>query len=888
MYGAANRVRQYNAGKQKIAERFGVVEEDSPTPDSTPDENYQKGLAEQRKKLAQARKDLANARKSGTTKEAKKAAEDVEEIVKRIKDDYGVDVNAEQRSVKSEMRASERAANVAQHNADKLAKEAADRIKQEEEYARQVTEGVKSSEFEIRQARIDIMKDGSDKELMQNQLNYDRLLDQNEKREKEMLDKLAEERVRRMEDENPEMFMRKDKDGKLEEIPGKREEKYREIRAKLTIADLDPDQKAQVEEFGKIAALAFEKANQDSMEKMLQDVLSYEQQRTKIAEEYTRKRDALYEKDADGKTKTDADGNPIFREGVTKGNLDELNRQETEALKAIDEQFAQREETYQAWCEIISDLSLKQLEKVLEDAKKKLEELEKSGSTDEKALAQARAKVNTAETAVKKARAKDEVNPGKRTIKEWEDLYKTLNEVEKEFESIGDTVGGVVGDIISECGQFATSTLSMINGIVQLTKASEVGIKELAGAGATAISTMEKASVILTVISAAMQIAMQIVNLFNNDDKKQEEIEHLQERIDQLQWELDHQEIGRVQAEYGTAIQRLNKALSESRQELAAGATGWKRFLLLSQQASQSTELMQNTAEKLAKAYGNMAYTADKAFGADKYKEANDQLKNLAQQQILIQEQINAEASKKKTDDGTIQELQNKIEELGQQSLELINEMVEDIIGDTSTGIAESLADAFFDAFQAGEDAAEAWGDKVNEIVADVLKRMMISKFLEEPLGQIFDKYKAKWFKDGDFQGLASVINSMEGFASDLNAVGADFAELWENLPDSVKSMFKITDDATREASQKGIATASQESVDELNGRATAIQGHTFSIMENMKLLLSTTQSILKCVMSIEDETEGFKDRLSRMESNLKEANDNIGDIVSKGIRLKN
>ena len=283
-----------------------------------------------------------------------------------------------------------------------------------------------------------------------------------------------------------------------------------------------------------------------------------------------------------------------------------------------------------------------------------------------------------------------------------------------------------------------------------------------------------------------------------------------------------------------------------------------------------------------------MAYTADKALGGAKYQQANDQLKNIAQQQILLQEQINAEASKKKTDNGAIQEWKNKIEELGQQAIEIINEMVEDVIGDTSNGIADQLTDAFFDAFQAGEDYAEAWGDKVNDIVADIMKRMLISKFLEEPLGQIFDKYKAKWFKDGEFQGLDSVINSMQGFAADLNAVGADFAEIWENLPDSVKSMFKITDDAAREASQKGIATASQESVDELNGRATAIQGHTFSIMENMKLLLAATQAILKCVMSIEDETEGFKDRLSRMESNLKEANDNLSDIVTKGIKLKN
>ena len=127
----------------------------------------------------------------------------------------------------------------------------------------------------------------------------------------------------------------------------------------------------------------------------------------------------------------------------------------------------------------------------------------------------------------------------------------------------------------------------------------------------------------------------------------------------------------------------------------------------------------------------------------------------------------------------------------------------------------------------------------------------------------------------------------MQGFASDLNAVGADFAQIWENLPDSVKNMFEVTDDAAREASEKGIATASQESVDELNGRMTAVQGHTYSISENTKLLVATAQLILKSVMHIEEETDGFGARLERMEGNVKDMANTLDDIATKGIRLK-
>lgn len=726
--------------------------------------------------------------------------------------------------VSSTTNAGAKATDTAKDNADMLANEAANRRKQEEEYAKQIADQQKDFEFEIRQARIDAMKDGIDKELMQNELNYDKLVEQNKRRERDLLDALADEQIRVEEDADPLMFKKKNKDGKYEDDSIKRDERYREIRAKMTIDDLDASQKAQLEEFGRIASVSFEESNKKSIKNVLADVLTYEQQRTKLAEEYAKKREQLYEHNADGSVKTDADGNKVMRKGVTEGNLEELKRQETEALKAIDEQFAQREETYKAWCEQIGNLSLKQLEAVLKDAQKKLDALEKSGNASEKDLAAARAKVAKAQSAVNTAKAKNEVNPGQRTIKEWEDLYKTLCEVEREFESMGDAIGGTVGEIISECGQFATSVLKMINGIVQLTQMSATSIQDTGEVGASAISTMEKASVILTIITSAIQIAMQIVNLFNNDEAKQEEIEDLQGRIDQLQWELDHAEIGRVQAQYGKAIDQVSKSLREARQELTAGAKGWEKWTLYFGKASENQKLMQKTAEKLASAYGTMKYTADKAIGEDKYKKASEQLQNLAKQQILINEQIKTERSKKDVDDDQIKEWEEKIEELGQEALEVINDMIEDIIGDTSSGIAEKLADALFDAFEEGEDAAKAWGDAVNDIVADVLRRMLVSKFLEEPLGQIFDKYKAKWFPDGDFAGIDSVIDSMTEFSQDLNGTFDGFNKMIQMLPTDIRELLTKKAETAQEATYGGFETMSEDTGQELNGRFSAIQ----------------------------------------------------------------
>ena len=774
---------------------------------------------------------------------------------------------------KAEERDEERAAKEQQ----KIANETAQRNEKIREYSDKVSEAVTQAEFDIRQAQINAMDDGYEKTVAQVQLNYDRLIAENDKRAQKMIEDLKDKKTLEWLNQNP-------KATKEQEI------EYR-ASLNLTTADLSSEQQAMLRSYAEIARQIQVNGNRAALDDMLKDVLTYEQQRTEIAEEYEKKRKALYQTDEQGNYVLDESGSPVLRQGVTQGNVDELNRQEEEALRRVDEMFAEREATYQAWCNQIADMTLEQLQQVLERAEQELADLEKNGGASDKQLSVARAKVATAKNKVQSAQAKNDVSPDKRSVKEWEDLYKTLLECEKQFESIGNTVGGVAGEIISVAGNITTSSLSMINGIVQLVNMSSAGIQGTAVAAATAISTVEKASVILTIISAAMQIVMQIVNLFNSDDEKQEHIEALQGRIDQLQWELDNADIVRLQENSGKAVERVRQALSETYQELlknklAVGdvAGAWR---LLFTNVSSNSEVLEKTAEKLAKAYANIEYTADKALGGEKYASAKEQLENIAQQQILIQEQIEAEQSKKKSDGGQIEEWQRQIEELGQEAVQIINDMVEDIIGGSSSEIASELGDAFFEAFQAGEDYAEAWGDKVNEIVADVMKRMLVSKFLEEPLGEIFDKYKKKWFPDGQFAGLDAVISSLGGFASDLNAVGDDFATIWENLPDSVKSMFDVTEEATREASEKGIATASQESVDELNGRATAIQGHTYSISENTKIILSVVNMILQSVLNIETHTERISGLVEDVESSVKEMKDTVNDIALKGVKLK-
>lgn len=715
----------------------------------------------------------------------------------------------------------------------------------------------KDMELSIQRARIDAMDEGLEKVLAENELNHKAELEAIERQKEDTLRKIQEREKTIWESENPDW-------------------KKKGLTFTPTTTELPKDVASQFDALTKAANDRLVTDNKKALDDMLSDYMSYEQKRSKIKEEYDKKRQSLYNEDGS------------FRSGVSQGNVDELNRSETEALKAVDEEFAQREATYQSWMEAIANMTLRQLEAVLAKAEQELAELEQSGDADDSQMAVARAKVNTARKKVEKANADNDLTPGKRTIKEWEDLYKTLMEAEKEFESVGDAVEGTAGKIISSAGQIMTSTLSMINSIITLATTSSTGIQTAATASAKAIQTVEKASVILTIISAAMQVAMAIINLFNKDDEYQEEIERLQERIDQLQWELENTEASRLN-ENIDILKLVKSTYAEVTTEVlklhSAGMSTWGSFYQIIGKVIYKEEILKKTSQEIAKTYTNLEYTVDKALGEKRFDDAKNQLANIAQQQLLIQEQIRNEDAKKKTDHDKIADWERQIIELGEEANKIINDIVEEIMGGSAADLASELGDAFIEAFRAGEDAAEAWGEKVDDIVANVIKRMLVSKYLEELLGDIFDKYKSKWYKDGEFAGIDAIMESMNGFANDLNAVGDKFQTIWDSLPDSIKNLITVTDDA-REASERGIATASQESVDENNGRLTVIQGHTYTMNENVKLIVLLGDKILEAINIIRANTEYCK-RLDNIDKQISSMRNKLDEIGDDGLRVK-
>lgn len=735
---------------------------------------------------------------------------------------------------------------------------------------------IREGELELRQSQIDLMDDGVDRTLAQYKLNYDKQELAIEKLEKQYIDDLLELRHKEWQRANPKA----------------KESEWETVRPTLTVGDLSDDQKEQLSLRRSLNREAYEQSTGAILKDLLRDYETYEQQRNAIVKKYSDERAQLYEED--GKT---------LKAGVSQGNVDELDRSEADALKNIDEQFAQREVSYRQWMDTIADFTLDQLTQVLEAAKAKLQELEKSGNASDTDLAVARAKVNSARNAIDNIRSKKAESPSATAVKEWNQLYSALQNVNSEFGAIADSVEELdegIGKLIVSISQ---DLLTAVDGIATLMRdaagnAQETGtdiveavgnvangtinaMQSAASGAATAIKAVEKASVILAIIGALLSIIQKIRQQM--EDANQEEINRIEEEIDSVYYRIQNRNI------------ELFKQQSEGVDALLASwvhvtryQSNWLNdlFKLTGKVAHvrTSTDEMRIAIENTAQALSDMGYTADKVCGSMKYDVRDTVDAYLEAAALLVQENANLNTNKKK-DRAQMEANNQAYYENLYAAYNAINEAFEDIMGATVENMASKLGDAFVSAFQDGTDAAKAWGDAVDDIVRDIAKNMIITQVIEDSVGHIYDTYKARWFSSGGVFNDDAFFSSLDDLQDDLVNIYDDTNHLFQRLLDeypSLAEMLGIGADG-RDAVAKGIATASQESIDELNGRMTAVQGHTYTINENTKLLVQNTNAILQGVLAIEGNTA----RLANVENDIASVRHDINEMATFGITLR-
>ena len=201
-----------------------------------------------------------------------------------------------------------------------------------------------------------------------------------------------------------------------------------------------------------------------------------------------------------------------------------------------------------------------------------------------------------------------------------------------------------------------------------------------------------------------------------------------------------------------------------------------------------------------------------------------------------------------------------------------------DSLNETLTGISfDDLYDSFLDTLMDMDADAEDFADSLTEYFMQAMLSNQIADLYSDALQEWYDKYAE--------------------YMSDFTLSDEEMAELREEFSDIVNGALELRDalaEATgydslsdRSGTTGGITTASQDTVDELNARATTIQGHTYTINENTKLLVTNTNLILQSVLNIEGNTDGLSARMENVESYVKETMSTISDIALKGIKVR-
>ncbi len=226
-----------------------------------------------------------------------------------------------------------------------------------------------------------------------------------------------------------------------------------------------------------------------------------------------------------------------------------------------------------------------------------------------------------------------------------------------------------------------------------------------------------------------------------------------------------------------------------------------------------------------------------------------------------------------------------QIADLEAKKAALIDEMYQKILGFGASDVSDSIFKGIEDGLKLGQNSLGGFAQSFG----DLMKKALMQAIVDSTNTEITTNFlpKVKEFLQNDEVGPNGEQLSpreqllLEGIYSSIVKGGQEQQAATKYITDKYG-----TSTDSRTGSSRGIATASQDSVDELNGRFTAIQSHTFSMSQGVSILVSNSNLILKSVQGIEKNTMSLS-RLEAIENNIASVKNGIDTINLKGITLK-
>ena len=692
-------------------------------------------------------------------------------------------------------------------------KNATDRIRQQEDL-----------ENKVAQSRIDAMDEGFEKEKAQMELNH--------KKELQEIGRQRQDYV------NAFIQMEKEAFDAKEKLKASNDKNYKPKAFDSSTVSVDTS--------------AFDIMGKEARERQKMEIADFYKYSLSEYQDYVTKYNSTVEKFAKARQKYE-------EAGASDDQLKEIEHQKEEALKAINKEFASREESFNSWADSVIDLSIEKLRELLNQAYQEMMNMEISDPNNPD-LAVKRAKVSTLRNALEKKEIEKEVSPGK-SIKDWDKLYKVLTDVNDVFEEIGDTVGGTFGEIISLAGGIASSSLQAVGAIK--------GIGE-------AVSGLDKASAILASVSAGMKIISGIGGFFKEkfgaDYSEYDALKSQYETLIGIWDQLIGKKMEYIDIDYGIEAQ---KAADEAAK-------------LVNVQIERQRQLIKQLASSGSSAGSHsLGYRINDRLTAEDY----ERISGLVGEKITAEYQLWDLSSEQMEKLLTDERLVSVLGEVNGEFIEYIQNIAD--YGNQLEEIAqkekEALTGIGLDEFKSGYVDLLSDLDSTNEEFADNFE-----KYLQNA---IFSSLIANKYKD-------EIESLYDQWAADSESGGRLTPEEAERLRQEQKELTdqmladreQLMNDfgwepsggtSAQQASSAVKVQASQESVDETNGRLTAIQETGYRIenvnqqqaiaITELKGSISGLLSKIGGMYNISDETRTI---LANSYLELQQIRENTGEIV--------
>lgn len=548
----------------------------------------------------------------------------------------------------------------------------------------------------------------------------------------------------------------------------------------------------------------------------------------------------------------------------------------------------------------------------------------------------------SAEEALKRYNvAKDKATKANNSfVKAENTAAKTVETLASSIQSIGGSIGGTTGEIISLMGDITSFASTCMTGMSNVSKTASASIQAI-----------EKASVILNIISIAVSLLQKISELGNNKAFKQyEEYAEKLKEINALTDAINEYRIAALEASQAEKFWFSEDNLRQLRDFRKVHDEVYQAYI---DKATEAQAIYQNQSGggwltgALNWVMGNLSALSwwdewrdiwgqgdydkgqtaainnlrietrkrSKGFlgtGIGGKSQKTEDLVTWARNQGLgelfdDEGLINKELAQSLIDNygdklvGQTKETLEALIELREKYDEYL-EQLHEYVSSLYQPLVDNFVDSLWDWLDNGKDALDSFkeyaSDTFRNIVSDMLRSIVLSKVVDKFDEQIATLYERYSKGEIDEQSL---MKQVADATKDLIGRYETNIPTLENILNTVNGYFKDaginlkqeSDDDSRKPSTKGITAASQDSVNELNGRATAIQGHTYSINEGIKALVGNCATILEYLGGIKENTsycknlESINSNIGNMSSNIKEMKESIGNMNDKGVIMR-